>query len=256
METLQESMKKLSDQIKAHRGVATTPPKPAYTCSTCGDLGYVRASLPANHPLFGRLFPCPDCKQRVSGQPDEYGLLPADRSLSWADILEIDPSIFAAKQTVQAVLSAGYGWVYLWGGYGVAKTAILKIAVAEFLRKAGEPAAYLRMADLMDEIRSAYDAKSPQVEALKRVRWFSTLPVLAIDEFEKVKETGFVEERRFQILDNRYEAATRQEFGVTLLAANVPPGDLPPAIASRVNDGRFRVVHITAQDMRPMAREF
>lgn len=35
-----------------------------YTCNTCEDLGVIRgADLPINHPMFGKLFPCPDCEK-------------------------------------------------------------------------------------------------------------------------------------------------------------------------------------------------
>lgn len=237
-------------------GVVGKPPAPIYTCKTCNDLGFVRENFPLDHPLFGRLIPCPDCSQRAGSVADEYGLLPADRSLSWEEILPLDSSIDAAKVAIQQALAQGHGWVYLWGGYGVAKTAILKVAVAVSLRNQAAQAVYLRMSDLMDDIRSAYDAQKPQVEIQNKLRWFTGLPLLAIDEFEKVSETGFVEERRFQVLDARYEAATRQHYGITLIGANVPPEKLPGALASRINDERFTVVHITASDMRLTAKGF
>lgn len=233
------------------------PPSKAPDCNTCGDSGYVRAALPSDHPLFGRLFPCPDCNHRAQAEPDAFGLLPADRLMAWSDILDDwDVSIAAAKRAVQEALSQASGWVYIWGEFGTAKTVLLKIAVAEYLRSHAKPAVYLRMVDLIDEIRSAYDTQFPLTAAMQKVRWYSTLPLLAVDELEKVNSTGFVEERRFQILDARYEAATRQGYGITLLAANVPPESLPGALASRVNDDRFRVVHITAEDMRPYTGEF
>lgn len=248
----------LQDYLKKYPQGKTLaePPTVKVTCQTCNDLGFVRAELPADHPLFGRLFPCPDCMQRGVGQSDEYGLLPADRSLSWDDISSVDPSIDEAKAAVKALVARGYGWLYLWGGYGTAKTALLKVAVAECLRNQAAQAVYMRMADLMDDIRTAYDANKPQVELQTKLRWYSSLPLLAIDEFEKVYDTGFVEERRFQVLDSRYETATRQEYGITLMAANVPPEKLPGAIASRVKDERFGVVHITAKDRRPYGKDF
>lgn len=227
-------------------------------CITCFDVGFIRGNFEPGHPMFGKVLPCPDCSMAapVLSEPDEYGLLPADRALVWQSVVSgLDSSIDRAVAAVKTMLARGYGWVYLWGGYGTAKTTILKIAVAEALRS-GEFAVYLSMADMMDSIREAYDLKSPQAEAARKIRWFSTLPVLAIDELEKTKSTEFVDERRFQILNARYEAATRQAYGVTLLAANVPPGDLPGALASRVGDGRFAVVHITAKDMRPLGGEF
>jgi DNA replication protein DnaC len=247
-------MMTLQDYLKKYpQGKPLPEIKPkAPACPTCHDLGFVRVNYEQDHPLFGRVMPCPDCKQRGAGQADEYGSLPADRGLSWAGIYPVDPSITAAQDAIRQTIDRNWGWVYLWGAFGAGKTAMLKIATAEYLRAGGQ-AVYLRMADLMDDIRQAYDAQKPQTELQAKLRWFSGLPLLAIDEAEKVQETGFVDERRFQILDARYEAATRQEYGITLLAANVPPEKLPGALASRIKDGRFTVVHITANDVRPVA---
>lgn len=230
------------------------PVKPV-ACDLCGDVGYIRGDYPAGHTLFGRLFPCPKCNQRASAQPDEYGLLPAERGMAWTDIVPVDPTIVAAMTEIQKTLAAGFGWVYLWGGYGTAKTTLLKIAVAEHLRSVNSQAVYLRMADLMDDIRSAYDTNHPNYEIQRKIRWYSGLPLLAIDEFEKVNATDFVDERRFQVMDSRYEAATRQGHGVTLIAANVPPEKMPGAIKSRINDQRFSVCHITSSDVRLVARD-
>lgn len=242
-------MQTVKDYLKSIEAPAGEYRPPVNNCQTCDDVGFVRYPYPKDHPMFGQIFPCPDCSQKIVTSPDKYGLLPADRVLTWDDVYSLHPSIDQAKEVVKAAIGQGYGWVYLWGGYGTAKTTILKAAVAEYLRE-GAQASYLRMADLMDEIRLAYDAGNPQVELQAKLKWFVGLPLLAVDEAEKIHETGFVEERRFQILDARYEAATRSQVGVTLLSANVAPDKLPPAIKSRVMDTRFAVVHISAKDMR------
>jgi DNA replication protein DnaC len=169
-------------------------------------------------------------------------------------VMDREPSIANAKKTIQAALERGYGWVYLYGGYGTAKTTMLRVAVAESLR-AGLDATYTRMVDMLDEIRAAYDHNKPQEEATRRIRRWMELPVLALDEIEKTQETGFIVERRFQILDHRYEAATRQRAGVTLIAGNVAPEKLGGALGSRIADGRFTVVHITAVDGRPFMKD-
>ena len=228
-------------------------------CQTCNDTGAVSAGAPIGHPMFGKIFPCPACQSGKSiangASPDEYGLLPSDRALAWGDVLDLHTvsNTSEAKMAIKATLERGYGWVYLWGNYGTAKTTLLKIAVAEYLRKQALPAVYARMSDIMDEIRAGYDSKTPNTEAIRRLRWWSSVPLLAIDEAEKVNETGMVEERRFQLLDTRYEAATRQRFGITLIAANVAPRAMPATIASRISDGRFTVVHLTGKDFRPGA---
>lgn len=254
MQDLAEVALALQAKLTNGRHYDAQAPTFTFKCDVCQDKGFVRYHVPDDHPLFGRLFPCFACdayKTTGAGFMDEYGLYPAERGASWAGILDIDPTITQAARSVKQVLEKGWGWVYIYGTYGTAKTLILKTAVAEYLKKEARPAVYLRMADLMDNIRSAYDSAKPQTEIQRKLKWFTSLGLLAIDEVEKVTETDFVNERRFQILDGRYDLAI-QRYGVTILAANVSPDKLEPALRSRVLDGRFEIVHITSKDMRPL----
>ncbi len=76
---------------------------------------------------------------------------------------------------------------------------------------------------------------------------------MAIEEFGKSRVTEFTQEFRFDFLDERYEQALRGET-VTLFAANSSPAELPQALRSRIEDGRFQVVENGAGDARPDAR--
>lgn len=236
-------------------GIEPHPARPpVYKCGHCRDLHWVRQDLQPGHPDFGKLMPCPACGGgSVQVIPDDNGLLPAERGLTWADLFENSPEIRTAKDHVKEVLERGYGWVYVFGAYGTAKTTMLKIAIAESQR-GGLGAAYTRMPDFLDNIRLAFDKENPQEDAARRLWRWSHMNVLALDEVEKINETDFVKERRFQLLDDRYQLATREQAGVTLLAGNVKPELLDPAIASRVRDGRFEVIHLTAKDARPLMR--
>jgi hypothetical protein len=256
-ERLAKITSRLKDKIAA-RGGSSPPIIRPPVCDYCNGVGYVRVNVDIGHPQFGQVLPCPKCTVKASGfEPDNYGLLPSDRSLTWADIIDLNGrNVYEAKRAIQAVLERGWGWVFLYGTYGTAKTTLLKVAIAEFLRTEGEQAVYTTMIDVMDEIRAAYDAKSPNQEAINRLRWWSSLPLLAIDEAEKINETEFVKERRFQLLDARYWSATQQHYGITLIAANVAPEGLPGAIASRIKDGRFIAMKLTGFDARPIAHTF
>lgn len=231
-----------------------------YKCSDCKDVGFVRGDYPQGHSLFGRVVPCPTCgvtdEITQTGYTDSFGLYPADRGLTWASIVDFEEPITQARDVVRELLEKGSGMIYLYGGYGTAKTMILKVAVAEYLRNTGQMAVYLRMSDLMDEIRAAYDEDKPQVALQAKIKHYSALGLLAIDEIEKVGDSSFVTERRFQILDSRYELAIRERYGITILAGNVGPDRLEGAIASRVKDSRFHVIQINAPDMRKYGRHF
>jgi DNA replication protein DnaC len=217
-------------------------------CPTCNGLGYVRSDAPVGHPNFGKIGPCPESNpfQRYKGL---LGLDQADMTLTWANVIERE-NVRIAVAAVKQVIDRGYGWVYLHGDYGLAKTLILKIAVAEFCRATRQPASYTRMAEIIDHLRGAFDAKSPSEESAARLDMWSELPFLAIDEFDRVRSTEYATERRFVLMDRRYEQAARQK-SITLMASNCTPDDLEGYLADRIYDGRFAVIHLKGVSARP-----
>jgi DNA replication protein DnaC len=175
--------------------------------------------------------------------------------MSWEKILELENSNVAeAKQAVMEVVRRGWGWVYLWGTYGTAKTIMLKTAAVEWMKSTGRPACFTTMADLLDTVREAYHPHAPNGESLRRLRHYGAVDLLAVDEVDRIKATDWAQEKQFQVLNWRYDLVTSQGSGVTLIAANTAPEALDGALASRVRDGRFSVVHMTGRDMHPWAQ--
>ena len=218
-------------------------------CSICAGIGYVRFDRPIGDPLYGKLELCPNVDRWSLPSAKLYGIDRAEaKSLTWGQVVDEGQALQAAD-AVREVMERGYGWVFLWGGYGLAKTLILKIAVAEVLRS-GREGAYTRMAEIIDHLRAAFDANDPSEESNRRLDWWTSLPILAVDEFDRVRGTEYAEERRFLLMDRRYEAACREK-SITLMASNTEPLGLPGYLGDRVRDGRFRVVHLTGQSFRP-----
>lgn len=167
------------------------------------------------------------------------------------------------------LLAEPQGWLYLYGGPGNAKTVGLKALVNELAAR-GYTARYIKFTRLLNFMREAYSERDARrryiAKATPRDEWeiggyearfqrILSIPVLAIDEFDKGRLTDFAEEFRFDFLDERYDQALKGQT-VTLFASNSPPTVWPSPIASRLGDGRFRVVQVTAGDARPvMSRE-
>ena len=256
---LQDALTTLEDQMETRM-----PPnaqkcvvnQPEYTqpgfygpdCQICAGAGYLRRDLPLDHPDFGRLQLCPNVDRWALPGAARYGITRQESlELTWDQIIDINnfPHVVDA---VQQTLDRGYGWVYLFGGFGLGKTLALKIAIAEAIR-AGYESAYVRMAEILDHLRAAFDDSIQETES-SRLNWWSGLPVLAIDEFDRVRSTGYGEERRFVLMDRRYEQAVRHE-SLTLIASNADPRRLPGYLYDRVRDGRFSVVKIEGQSLRP-----
>lgn len=159
-----------------------------------------------------------------------------------------------ACATTRKAFEDGHGLVFLYGGFGQGKSLILKIAVATSIR-AGKRAAYANLSSVLDNIRTAYDERENKMtELVRRMEWWSSLDVLAIDELDKVGQTDWAKERFFQLMDLLYQCAIRQE-ALTIVAANYQSTDeLSGYLKSRIEDNRFAcngyLIHLKGADGR------
>jgi hypothetical protein len=221
-------------------------------CQECGGYGLVRFDVPVDHKFFGQLFRCKNLPLD-SSKLILTGLSPVERRWTWDKVLPLDNSVTEAVNAVKIVLDRGYGIVYLWGDTGLAKTLILKIAVAEYIRTNPHYwATYTLMPHIVDELRSVYDGNENPTQLLKQLEDdYSRFPLLAIDEIGVERETGFSAERQFLLIDRRYTAAIEnRENVITLLASNLLPNELPTRIRSRLFDGRCNAIQMMGDDFR------
>lgn len=227
------------------------PPKPrGYgncipDCPVCGEIGWVGSGREVDDPKFGKIDMCPN-KPKMLLPPDVFGLTARDMSLSWTNMLDSNNAL-SISQTVRGMLSAGSGWLFIWGEPGVGKTHLLKTAVAQTAQV--KSCAYTLMADLVQNIRDGFNSSNDHESTRRFEKWLN-IPVLAIDEVDRVKVTDWVAEKKAQLFDTRYRAAIDGR-GVTLIASNSDPASMEKYFASRAHDGRFRVIHMTGADMRP-----
>jgi DNA replication protein DnaC len=195
-------------------------------------------------------------KDLQAGKIDQRVGLTADeiRNLTWKLAKKgVNQADQACEVTKHAYVS-GHGMVFMYGGYGQGKSLVLKIAVATALNE-GKRAAYANLAGVLDDIRIAYDERENKMtELVRRMEWWASLDVLAIDELDKVGQTEWARERIFQLLDARYQRAIRQE-ALTVIAANYQSTDeLSGYLKSRIEDNRFvangYVIHLRGSDGR------
>lgn len=209
-------------------------------CPECNGLGYVRGE-------DGKLQVCSHVDPLTVYPLERYGLAQSEAALEWSAVKAINGGPVAAA-AVQETLQRGAGWVYMHGDPGLAKTLILKVAVATAIRERRQ-AAYVRMAEILDDLRGAFDKNNPSEESQRRLDWWSSIPLLAIDEFDRVNQTEYAKERSFLLMDRRYESAIRGKT-ITLMASNGDPDKMDSYLVDRINDRRFTVVHMTGKSAR------
>jgi len=144
----------------------------------------------------------------------------------------------------KAMLADPFGFLSIWGRKGGGKSLLLTAMVAEFCR-AGREAKYLNASEVVT-LTSYGDDKA--IDGLQRVNSYEAaktllknVPVLAIDEMDKIKWTPWQVQQIGEIFEYRHRNADSR---VTILAMNKPPWQWSNAgevehIASRLQDGRF-----------------
>lgn len=187
------------------------------------------------------------------------GMRPEEMARCLSDIRPISGNA-AMLDAAAAMLKEPFGWFWIWGGAGNAKSEIL-IALANELNGNGHgPAVYTKFTNLVDYMRDAFTerkqrADDPDMDLgyIARFERLKAVKVLAIDEMDKVRDTPFMRDFRFDFLDERYRQGVNGQT-VTLFASNDNPATLPDPIWDRVRDGRFKVVHNQAASARPYMR--
>lgn len=222
-------------------------------CPECGGSGYIRIET---GPYSVELKPCKNLiaknlKKSIANGEGRGGLTANElQTLDWH---LIEPGIsdgHKAMGFVRPAVERGYGMGIMLGKWGQAKTLLMKISVANFIRQ-GKSAHYVKLTTMMDDIRTAYDEKENKMTALvNKIREWQSLDLLCLDEIDKDAGTDWAETRLFDLVDERWVLAIR-ESALTLFASNyVSPNEIPGYLRSRIEDNRFAM---TDKDGKPAA---
>lgn len=257
-----------AEGILPERAAAAPTPQPLRVtdglgdpdCPICHGLGWLRRDVPGNFRddsvarEFGKLEPCNCAVARLEAAKSarirsQTGMAEEDLALGWGQLYHT-PGITDAITTVRHTLARGWGWVYLWGEPGPGKTVLLKTAVAESVR-AGVGAVFVSWPDLLRHMRAGYDAGDYD----QRVEAWRAVPVLAVDEFGRAKESEWVREAQVLVFNHRHESALSKKT-VTLFASNFAADSdrVDDWFYDRLRDGRYQIVRVSGPSLRPAMR--
>ena len=176
---------------------------------------------------------------------------PADVKRKLSDIAVSDknrPMILAAKRLIEQ----DYGWLYIYGGPGNAKSEVLKAIVNAFNTAGRGPAMYTSLGAILDYMRLTMSSNN-NLEYYNELERLKNIKILAIDEMDKPQETGWMEDFRFHFMDARYISAVNRQT-VTVFAGQTNPQSFGDVLYDRIRDGRFEVVHNQAPSARAQMR--
>lgn len=177
------------------------------------------------------------------------GLNPVERSITFADIITADrPGAAKMVRAAQEFMQNGCsGFLTIHGGYGNAKTTLLKAIVNECVKKSVS-ARYITMTEVMNYAREAFESQQAGDTDYGRITGLAKVQVLVIDEFDKARVTDYAREVQTHLFDLRYRNS--HALG-TVVAWNgaFDAIDLP-WVLSRLS--QFVVVENNDTDMRPL----
>ncbi|MCX6023434.1 MAG: ATP-binding protein [Chloroflexi bacterium] len=132
------------------------------------------------------------------------------------------------------------GWLTLGGLAGAGKTH-LAAAIGHHVRRAGVPALFAVVADLLDHLRAAYDPSSPAGydEVFEQVR---RAPLLVLDDLGAAAPTAWSQEKLFQLLNFRYNALLPTVITYHLDTEKAIDRRLMSRIADRSISKHFRLI--------------
>lgn len=157
---------------------------------------------------------------------------------------EIRGNVRRAYQFAVEFAAEPQGWFVLTGGNGCGKTH-LAVAIANTCIEHGMPVLFIVVPDLLDELRAAY-APNSDVSYDKTFNDVRSAPLLVLDDLGTQSSTAWAEEKLFQIVNYRYNAALP-----TVITTNRTMDELPVRLASRITDPACsRVYRILARDSR------
>ena len=248
MEPIKQAAKAYQQNLIEKLQHLSKPSESRQVCSGCTGQKYYKYDVPVGHVYFGRMFPCPTCNQiEVDYQS---GLNLKERTITLDAINTTNrPHTLKMKQAAQKFITAPRGFLSFHGGNGTGKTMLL-MAMINALTAKGIEARYLTAADLLATMRDTFNSETMETD-YSRIHKFAAIPVLIIDEMDKLRDTPYSREIQQELINLRYREA---DILGTVLAWNGELDSLPwPAVISRLSE--FVVIKNNDSDMRKLIGE-
>lgn len=223
-------------------------------CDVCGGAGVISYDVPPDDARFGKSFPCtnPNCLARQQREALRLLRLFGDSGLSGeqaefrlTDAFFQSPRFHTALDGVQRLLAKRrvtaseqgyerhtYYGLYIYGPYGVGKSALAAAAVTAFLEH-NVAAHFEEVKRLLDWLRDGFGGDDASDFAL-RLNALRTVPVLVLDDLGAHQATAWAVAQVEDVIDYRY--VNRTSGLVTIITSNRTMQEIAEDLAG-INEG-------------------
>lgn len=222
--------------------------KEEYSCSVCNDWGFVYP-VEGGQTRYDKVIPCKCQAERIDIEQSanllKFCQLPTDTE-DWTFVkfhaytADLKEALAAASEIANS--GSKIKWLILISKVDRGKSHLAVAICREWLKR-GIPARYVFVPDLLDELRSGYNAEGDH-SFLSMMHFYKVVPLLVMDDLGSEKPSGWVVEKLTTIIN------TRAENGLPLVvttnkALDELPGDMEHRIGSRL---RRQGIVVTIED--------
>lgn len=254
-------------------GWQPTAIEPAYQCATCQDMHLIRYSVPVDHPMFGKMYPCPDCEggrvleeRKIQSKIADSQLPRSYQGLTFETWEQLDDEerrgktlalncakLFVSSEDRYVSLAQAYRMcgrdfnasdavrnsLVFQGPPGLGKTG-LAAAIVNGLMAENKRVLYIRTQDFIEALKQSFDREKNGDES-KTQEIIDTVkrhPCLVLDEFNMETTNSWRKEQIENIVRYRHNNALP-----TVFTCNANQGELEDQWGIRVTSVLLAMAH-------------
>ena len=205
-------------------------------CPICGGMGWVLVG--ENGAAI-----CPNLPVSYKNT----GVIESDKDVPY--LLEKTETLISIGKELKTLREAGFGMLWIQGGFGIGKSVLAKAATVEVLKQR-KSALFVRQFEMINRLRSAFAEDNGQLLVLQRIAELCDKDWLVIDEIGRINQTQFANESMGEIINARYEQTLNQKSMTVLISNDSPEEVLEPYLADRIRDVKCKVLAVTGESLR------
>lgn len=216
-------------------------------CCYCHDGGFVLQAWPTRPDGTHYLVQCPKCQERQATPPERSWTLARLPREYWSRTIAgvREAGARRAAEEYVAKWPPARSMMLLYGSVGSGKSSMAAAILREIDSRYGYLGRWYSVPDLLARYRATMDEDAKETAA-QVASELNLAPLVVLDDLGTENGTGWAYEQVYLAIDRRYGA-----LKPLIVTSNVPPEQMEPRIASRLQHKEYStVVRFGAADRR------